>query len=346
MRSFWPLPVKLPARRPSEFGQTYPRFGDIVCDRPVWYGEMMKRTFNTTGPCVPGEHYMLPPEARCPDMVSLIEGRYFFVLHAARQTGKTTLLKSVARHLNASGHCHALYCSLESVQGITDLEKGIAAVVVTLTWATKHHPALKGIVAAVTGTDSTTALKDYLSRLAEASDQPLVVLFDEADCLGNGTLISFLRQLRDGYVTRSEISFVSSLALVGMRNIRDYKVRVREDEKTLGSASPFNISVASLTLSGFTRDEVAALFGQHTEDAGQVFPAALVDRVYERTQGQPWLVNAIARGNRVQSAGWREGPVTHGRYGRRGGRTDRAAAGHPHRQLTGALEGNTCSADH
>ena len=80
-----------------------------------------------------------------------------------------------------------------------------------------------------------------------------------------------------------------------MRNIRDYKVRVREDDKTLGSASPFNVAVESLTLPAFTREDVAALYRQHTEDTGQVFPAALVDRVYERTQGQPWLVNAIAR---------------------------------------------------
>ena len=153
---------------------------------------------------------MLPPEARCPEMLPLIEGRYFFILHAARQTGKTTLLKSVARHLNASGRHHVLYCSLESVQGITDPEKGIAAVVAALTWATKYDPALNGLAMAGAGTAFNTALKDYLCRLAEASDRPLVVLFDESDCLEDGTLISFLRQLRDGYVTRPEIPFVSS----------------------------------------------------------------------------------------------------------------------------------------
>ena len=133
---------------------------------------------------------MLPPEARCPDILSLIEGRHFFILHAARQTGKTTLLKSVARHLNGSGHYHALYCFLKSVQGIAEPENGIAAVVAALAWATKHHPALKGFAAAGAGTDWNTALKDFLARLAEASDRPLVVLFDESDCLANGTLTS------------------------------------------------------------------------------------------------------------------------------------------------------------
>jgi hypothetical protein len=80
-----------------------------------------------------------------------------------------------------------------------------------------------------------------------------------------------------------------------MRNIRDYKAQVRPDSQTLGSASPFNIAVESLTLRNFTRDEVAALYQQHTGDTGQIFPPDLVDYVYGQTQGQPWLVNAIAR---------------------------------------------------
>jgi hypothetical protein len=125
-------------------------------------------------------------------------------------------------------------------------------------------------------------------------DKPLVVLFDEVDCLSNGTLISFLRQLRDGYINRDLNSFVHSLALVGMRNIRDYKGKIREDDNTLGSSSPFNIVKTSKTLRHFTRDEITKLYAQHTQATGQVFSQAVVKKVYHYTQGQPWLVNAIA----------------------------------------------------
>jgi hypothetical protein len=63
----------------------------------------------------------------------------------------------------------------------------------------------------------------------------------------------------------------------------------------LGSASPFNIKTESLTMHGFTRDEVASLFAQHTEETGQPFEPEAIDRVFALTQGQPWLVNALAR---------------------------------------------------
>jgi predicted AAA+ superfamily ATPase len=36
-------------------------------------------------------------------------------------------------------------------------------------------------------------------------DKPLIILFDEVDCLSGGALITFLRQLRDGYVNRIHI---------------------------------------------------------------------------------------------------------------------------------------------
>jgi hypothetical protein len=107
------------------------------------------------------------------------------------------------------------------------------------------------------------------------------------------TSISFLRQLRNGYVNRAITSFSVSVALVGMRNLRDYKVRICPDSDTLGTASTFNIIKKSLTLRNFTKDEVAMLYKQHTEAIGQVFEQEAIDVAFEQMQGQPWLLNAI-----------------------------------------------------
>jgi len=249
--------------------------------------------FNTTGPCVPVEHYMLPARERCPQVDGLIEGKQFFVIHAARQTGKTTLLNALERLLSAGDRYHALYCSLESGQGLTDPEKGIPAVVDALESMIYYHPALKPHLPSRRG-GCGTVLKSFLSDLCSDADRPVVVFLDEADCLSGQTLITFLRQLRDGYVNRSRIPFVHSLALVGMRDIRDYKAHVRPDGDTLGSASPFNIVKSSLGLRGFTREEIGTLYGQHAEATGQAFPPDAVERAFELTQGQPWLVNALA----------------------------------------------------
>jgi hypothetical protein len=80
-----------------------------------------------------------------------------------------------------------------------------------------------------------------------------------------------------------------------MRNIRDYKAQIRPDSATLGSSSPFNIVSKTMTLSNFSSEEVAELYSQHTKATGQVFEKYAIEFIYEQTQGQPWLVNAIAR---------------------------------------------------
>jgi hypothetical protein len=79
-----------------------------------------------------------------------------------------------------------------------------------------------------------------------------------------------------------------------MRNIRDYKAKIRPDSESLGSASPFNIVTKSFTLQNFTKEEIVLLYRQHTGETGQVFEEDAIELVWEQTQGQPWLVNAIA----------------------------------------------------
>jgi hypothetical protein len=256
----------------------------------------MQRYFNVAGPCVPGEHYLLPTNERCAEIHALIAARQFFVIHAARQSGKTTLLNALQQDLEAGGQYHALYCSLESVQGIEDAREGIPSVVKNLVSRLAYLAAAPTPpeVSPDSG-DFTNMLRIFFEQLCGKLDKPLVVLFDEADCLSGQTLITFLRQLRDGYVNRIRAPFIHSLALVGMRSIRDYKAEVRPGGTTLGSASPFNIVTKSLTLNNFTRDEIGTLYAQHTADTGEAFAPEAVARAHYWTEGQPWLVNALAR---------------------------------------------------
>ena len=89
----------------------------------------MKKYFNVAGPCVPGEHYMLPAQERCQGIMPLIEQGQYFVIHAARQSGKTTLLQDLTEQIRAEGQYYALYCSLESIEKISEPERGIPAIV-------------------------------------------------------------------------------------------------------------------------------------------------------------------------------------------------------------------------
>jgi hypothetical protein len=257
----------------------------------------MMRYFNIAGPCNKAEHYMVDAASRLHGVERLIDRAQYFVIHAARQSGKTTYLRDLEQRLNASGEYYALYCSLEIAQGINDPEKGIPEIVrkiqnVLRVSAIPHGAEFAGEANYVNFSD---VLNTELSLFCRQLDKPLVILFDEADCMSEGTLITFLRQLRDGYNSRAYTPFVHSIALVGMRNIRDFKARVRPERDTLGSASPFNIVAESLTLKNFTKDEIGALYKQHTDETGQVFEDGAVELVSQQTGGQPWLVNAIAR---------------------------------------------------
>src|SRR5690606_8313041 len=63
----------------------------------------------------------------------------------------------------------------------------------------------------------------------------------------------------------------------------------------LVSPSPFNIAVRSITLRNFNEAEVRGLLGQHTAETGQIFTEEALQYTFDQTQGQPWLVNALAK---------------------------------------------------
>jgi hypothetical protein len=240
---------------------------------------------------------MIDAATRLQGVEELIDSEQYFVIHAARQSGKTTCLQDLAGRLNAGGKYYTLYCSLESVQNIVEPKEGIPAVIRSLYSFLKYTaiPNAGRFASDADYIDYNNVLRTSLTDYCILLDKPLVIFFDEADCLSDDTLVLFLRQLRAGYNERSSTPFVHSVALVGMRNIRDYKAQICPDRETLGSASPFNIVTKSLTLQNFTKEEIVQLYKQHTDETGQVFEDVAIELVWEQTQGQPWLVNAIAR---------------------------------------------------
>ena len=163
----------------------------------------MNKSFKVTGPCHPKRHYMLPIQKRCQGLLQLIDGEQYFVIHAARQSGKTTLLLELTRQLNEAGNYYALYCSLESVDKIAEAKEGIPAILRALKTQVKFHKTLKKYPFAeqVDYAGFNVVLREAITYFCETLDKPLVVFFDEVDCLSNGTLISFLRQLCPAHQT-------------------------------------------------------------------------------------------------------------------------------------------------
>ena len=257
----------------------------------------MKR-FNTTGPCFPDEHYMMPALDRLPGVRELVAGGGYFVVHAPRQTGKTTALQALVREINAKGDMFALYCTLESLQNATDVQmanKIIRELIVGNAKRVRGFPCDGQLPPAPVDIGQVMlSVRTVLTDICDIVGKPVVLFFDEADCLVGDVLISFLRQLRDGYVNRKMIPFPKSIALVGMLDVRDYKAQIRPDGQSLGQISPFNIIAEDMLIPNFTESDIAALYSQHTAATGQRFADGVIEAVWRWTRGQPWLVNAIA----------------------------------------------------
>ena len=258
------------------------------------------RFFNTAGPVNCQKHYCISPLKRFDlfELETLIAQEKYFVLHAPRQTGKTTSMLALMGHLNSQDRYRALYCNVEAAQAarenvaqaMNDILREMGAMArIYLQDDFLEEERDRFLAPGGYG----TALTMSLSAWAEKNDKPLVVIFDEVDALVGDSLISFLRQIRSGYTQRPAF-FPQSIILCGIRDVRDYRIHSSAQKEIITGGSAFNIKAESLRMGDFIETEVNSLLEQHTQDTGQKFTSNAKACIWYLTHGQPWLVNALA----------------------------------------------------
>ena len=250
------------------------------------------RFFNTTGPCNPWDHYMLPPEDRLigAQLHRYIRDKLYWVLHAPRQTGKTTFLRNWAREINEKGEAVACYVSIESCQGLIERAEAMKTMHFSICESAR---AWELPIPELTLENPELLLYQTMRKWSElVLPKPLIVLFDEVDVLEGEILISFLRQLRDGFAERTAGKFPISIALVGMRDLKDYITQAKGGIP-VNPGSPFNIKEDSSTIGNFNMDNIIHLFAQRTEETGQKITQEAIDYVWDQSRGQPWIVNSL-----------------------------------------------------
>ncbi|MEQ1747690.1 MAG: PD-(D/E)XK nuclease domain-containing protein [Saprospiraceae bacterium] len=257
----------------------------------------MKKFFNTSGPCVPEDHYMVDPLVRLKTVRELVDGKKYFILHAPRQMGKSTTIIALMNALNEEGKYIALYVNVENAQPMhNNVEAANEVFLSSIARHARHYlpkeyqpsPQCFQVVSMQDG------MSDFLSTWCTELPKPLVLFIDEADSLIGDSLLSLLRQVRSGYNNRPK-SFPHSIALIGLRDLRDYRIYSDREKRYVLGGSAFNIKDESLTMLNFSPEEVRELYARHTAATGQVFTEEALDLILEQTQGQPWLVNAIGR---------------------------------------------------
>ena len=280
-----------------------------------------ERMFNSAGPSVPVDHYMIDPLQRIdlPEIEALIAQKRYFVLHAPRQTGKTTSLLALMEHLNQQGKYRALYANIESAQAVRgDVAAGVATICSAIARSASLYLHDDGIVHWLRGVGQDSVASDritlMLSAFSQSSDRPVILLLDEVDALVGDTLISLLRQIRAGYAQRPT-AFPQTVVLCGVRDVRDYRIHTAHNEIITGG-SAFNVKAVSLRLGNLSREDTEALWQQHEQATGQTIDPAIYPELWADTEGQPWLVNAL--GHELtwndRSARDRRVPLTMERY--------------------------------
>ncbi|MBM3204176.1 AAA family ATPase [Candidatus Woesearchaeota archaeon] len=256
------------------------------------------KIFNTTGPIDPQKHYFVSQRLNDGQIRRLIEEEKYFILHAPRQSGKTTAARILVEQINAEGKYQALYVNVEAAQAARgNFEKGLLAILrrfkaqIQLYWP--NSPALKFFETVTAAEISANSFHECLEYMALHTPKPIILFIDEIDSLVGDTLISVLRQLRAGYVERPR-AFPQSVCLIGVRDVRDYRIWSEEEQAVVLGGSAFNIKAESIKIPNFTLEQIRDLYGQHTKETGQVFTDEAIEHVFYLTDGQPWLVNALA----------------------------------------------------
>ena len=260
-----------------------------------------EKFFNTVGAINPEDNYFIPHRLDWNQLTDFIKKKYYFVLHAPRQSGKTTAIIEFVKHLNQVGSYRALYLSIESSRKATNDILRVVQIILKQfkdkieTLLPNEDEALAYLEEIIKKKNyEESGVYDFLRFWAKTDEnKPLVIFFDEFDVLAGDPLVTLLSQFRTGYTDRPT-HFPQTICLVGVRDLRDYKIKTKEEEELGVLYSPFNIKSDSLILPDFSLEHVKNLYRQHTEETGQVFTDEAIEYAYDQTQGQPWLVNALA----------------------------------------------------
>jgi hypothetical protein len=202
----------------------------------------MAREFNTAGPCIEGDHYMLDPLARIDvdEVVRLIDGKRYFVLHAPRQTGKTTCLLALMKRLNEEGRYRAVYANIEAAQAARgDVAAGMRTVVQSIAQkasALQGDDSLLDWVARHREDDPGRLLGGLLLHWARADlTRPAVLLLDEVDALVGNTR---------GISGQSETFYENVKRLNQIENELQGRAKNREDVEVYRRGEPLVDMVA------------------------------------------------------------------------------------------------------
>jgi len=252
-----------------------------------------RRIFETAGPINPGENYFVSRSEEIATFKNqIMRGRYI-VIFAPRQTGKTTFFRTALDELVEEDASYIpimlnfeIYSDVEPTAFYEDLHyelvKNITAKLRQLDF--KNFDRVSEFMEAHRLSNQLSLRRFFQELSEELAGKKLVMVIDEFDGIPQDALRGFLHSLR--YIYLSDKKCPYSVGIVGVRSVS----QLGYDR----SISPFNIQ-DEFHLPNFTGAQIAELYQQYIDEVGQVFEPEVISLVYEKTVGQPYLINRLAQ---------------------------------------------------
>lgn len=256
------------------------------------------RTFGTRGSVQPDRHYVVPRTAEIKDFINRVKDGRYIVLFAPRQTGKTTFFRLALATLAVEDPTYFpiqlsfdIYKNFSPPDFYELLCKRIRKQIENVFQKRGHvlSEALTQLLDNATFSHHGSMLEffeDFASLLAvEYGEQRIVFIIDEFDGIPPAAVSDFLHTLRHIYHFEDD-RCLYSVGIVGVKNI----TQLNYDR----SISPFNIQ-DEFHLPNFTLEQMRDLFGQYTDEVGQLVVPEVIESIHRQTAGQPFLVNRFGQ---------------------------------------------------
>lgn len=263
----------------------------------------MRKYFNTTGLCVPEEHYMVNMESRLDKIKGMVARGEYFAVNRARQYGKTTLLNLLSEKLSEDYSVFSI-----SFEGIEDEAFDTAAEFCRrfcrLLYKYMQYHSVSGVPASLKSELKRMQsermdledLSDFISELCIQSEKPVVLMIDEVDQAGNHKLfLTFLGMLRRKFLDRRAEPTFRSVILAGVHDIKNLKLGIRPAEEHQYN-SPWNIAADFMVDMSFSVSDIIGMLEEYERDVHTGMDRRnIAELLYDYTSGYPFLVSRLCK---------------------------------------------------
>ncbi len=261
----------------------------------------MGRLFNVNGNCIPELHYMVDLTERLEQVKNMVDAGQYITINRARQYGKTTMLKELAKVLKEDYIVASLdfqklsYANFETEQAFVIAFAGELADSVN-NLSAEIQCRLDAFAEGNAGNLTLLALFRLINKWCGESEKGVVLMIDEVDsATNNQVFLDFLAQLRGCYIGRDTKATFQSVILSGVYDVRNVKRKIRQEEEHKTN-SPWNIAADFLVDMSFSVNDIAGMLAGYEEDNETGMDIqAIAGEIYDFTSGYPFLVSRICK---------------------------------------------------